>query len=82
MFCLQYFFTLTQVVLLLITSNFTQVQIQSNLGTTVMLLLPVLLILLSLIVVTVLLICCYCGLIAVVVDDGIAIAAVCHCFRC
>jgi hypothetical protein len=27
-------FTLTQVVLLLITSTFTQVQIQSNLGTT------------------------------------------------
>ena len=28
------FFTLTQVVLLLITSTFTRVQIQSNLGTT------------------------------------------------
>jgi hypothetical protein len=36
MFCLQYFlvFTLTQVVLLSITSTFTRVQIQSNLGTT------------------------------------------------
>ena len=36
MFCLQYslVFTLTQVVLLSITSTFTQVQIQSNLGTT------------------------------------------------
>ena len=30
----QVLFTLTQVVLLLITSTFTQVQIQSNLGTT------------------------------------------------
>jgi hypothetical protein len=33
-FCLLYLSRLTQVVLLLITSTFTRVQIQSNLGTT------------------------------------------------